>query len=321
MQTRPFGRFGSCSVLALGGAGVASHWGPVAREEGLATLREAVSSGITLLDMAPKYGNLRAEEMVGAAFDGAVPPQVRVLTKVLFERATDDPAAEFEESVAASQARMRHARLDYLLLHNQLVPDDRHGIWPGMAWSRFAQRVRPLFAAMVAAQRLRGWGMSAIGATSQALRALADAECPQVIEAIANPLDALGNLHTSDEPARPRDIIAAAVARDVAVLGVRAAGAGALTSALDRPLPPDHPVARDFVRAAPLRALAARFGMSPATLSLRYALAMPGVSAVVLGVKDRRELAEALAAEASGPLPPDLMAAVDTAVRSARPAA
>lgn len=315
MQTRSFGRFGSGSVLTLGGAGVASHWGAVTRDEGLATLREAVASGVTLLDMAPKYGNLRAEQMVGEAFDGTLPPNVKVLTKVLFEHDLDDLAAELEKSVAGSLQRMRLARLDFLLLHNQLVPDDKHGIWPGMAWSRFEDRVRPLLSHMVAGGRLLGWGMSAIGASSQALRALADTPCPEVVEAITNPLDALGNLHTYDEPAVPRMIISAAAARDVAVLGVRVAGAGALTSALDRVLPPDHPVARDYARAAPFRAVAARLGMSPARLSLRYVLAMPGVSSIVLGVKDRRELAESLQAEASGPLAPDIVEAVDTAVR------
>ncbi len=126
MQTRSFGRFGSGSVLALGGAGVASHWGAVTRDEGLATLREAVAPGVTLLDMAPKYGDLRAEQMVGDAFDGTLPTHVKVLTKV-------------------------------------------------------------------AGGRLLGWGMSAICASSQALRALADTPCPEVVEAITNPLDALCN--------------------------------------------------------------------------------------------------------------------------------
>jgi len=316
MNRRRFGRFGEISALALGGAGVASHWGAVPRAEGIATLRAAVEAGIDLLDLAPKYGNLRAEEMVGEAFVGHLPAGVRVLTKVLFDPGCGDLGSALEQSLAASLARMRLARVDFLLLHNQVVPDERAGQWPGMAWSVFAREVRPHLAAMAAAGRIAGWGMSAIGASSMMLRALADDDPPQVIEAIANPLDALGNLHTYAEPARPREIIAAAAACGTAVLGVRAAGAGALTTVLDRALPEDHPVARDYQRAEPLRAHAAQVGCTPAMLSLRYALAMPGVCAVVLGVKDRVELAESLAAESAGALSPAGVAAVDAVVGS-----
>lgn len=316
MQQRTFAKFGTVSALALGGAGVAGHWGAVEREEGIVTLREAVSSGITFLDMAPKYGDLRAEQMVGEAFDGAIPAGVCVLTKVLFDAEERDFQAALEQSFAASLQRMRLERVDFLLLHNQVVPDEKLGAWPGIAWSTYAGTVRPLFVKTTEDGRIAGWGMSAIGASSQMLRALQETPAPEVIEAIANPLDILGNLHTYDEPARPREIIARAAARGTAVLGVRAAGAGALTSALDRVLPNDHPVARDYRRAAPFRALAARLGHDPAILALRYALSMPGVSAVVLGVKNRRELHESLEAEAKGPLSPDVVAEVDAVAKA-----
>ncbi len=315
---RALGRFGAVSALSLGGAGVASHWGEVAREEGIATLRAAVAAGITLLDMAPKYGDLRAEQMVGEAFDGALPPGVRVLTKVLFDAQERDYRGALEASLAASLARMRLPRVDFLLLHNQLVPDEQVGRWPGLAWSVYCEQVRPLLSALAAEGRISGWGMSGIGASSQILRALRSDPAPQIIEAIANPLDLLGNLHTSEEPALPRQIIACGAAGNCGVLGVRVAAAGALTDALDRVLPPSHPVARDFQRAQGFRDLATRTGMSAATLALRYALAMPGVSSIVLGVKNRRELDESLHAARCGPLDGALCALIDeVAKRSA----
>ena len=308
---RVLGRFGAVSALALGGAGVASHWGDVAHEEGIATLRAAVAAGITLLDMAPKYGNLRAEQMVGEAFDGALPPGVRVLTKVLFDAGERDHCRALEESLAASLARMRLPRVEFLLLHNQLVPDEYAGIWPGLAWSTYSGKVRPLLVDLVSAGRIAGWGMSGIGASSQILHALADDPVPQLIEAVANPLDLLGNLHTFDEPPRSRAIIQRAHGSGCAVLGVRVAAAGALTDALDRTLPDTHPVARDYQRACGFRELAARVAMPPAVLALRYALGMPGVSSVVLGVKDRRELDESLEAAQRGPLDAPLRADID----------
>jgi aryl-alcohol dehydrogenase-like predicted oxidoreductase len=96
-------------------------------------------------------------------------------------------------------------------------------------------------------------------------------------------------------------------------MGIRAVQAGALTSALDRPLPADHPEMRDYACAAGFRRLAADLGVSPALLAHRYALSLP-VDTVVLGVKNRTELAECVAAAEAGPLPADLVARIDQSV-------
>ena len=90
--------------------------------------------------------------------------------------------------------------------------------------------------------------------------------------------------------------------------------AGALTDALDRELPADHRDRLDYERAAPFRALAAEVGEPAAALAHRYALSMPGISTVVLGVKNREELAETVAAEARGALEPELMRRIEAVV-------
>ena len=88
----------------------------------------------------------------------------------------------------------------------------------------------------------------------------------------------------------------------VGVMGIRAVQAGALTAAIDRPLPNDHPEVRDYARAAGFRRLCAQLGEDPAVLAHRYALSLE-VDTVVLGVKNRQELATCVAAEAAGRLP------------------
>ena len=113
---------------------------------------------------------------------------------------------------------------------------------------------------------------------------------------------------------RPREIIAAAHQCGIGVMGIRAVQAGALTAALDREVPEDHPEKRDYQRSAPFRALARELGASPASLAHRYALSRTGVATVVLGVKNRTELRECLTAEARGVLNPVLMARIDAAV-------
>ena len=71
---------------------------------------------------------------------------------------------------------------------------------------------------------------------------------------------------------------------------------------------------RDYGRAVGFRHLAAELGMTPAFLAHRYALSLP-VDTVVLGVKNRSELAECVAAAEAGPLPADLLARVDQSVK------
>ena len=94
----------------------------------------------------------------------------------------------------------------------------------------------------------------------------------------------------------------------------QAVQAGALTDAIDRPLLEGHPDLADYARAAPFRAIAAEVGLSAAYLAHCYALSMDGVSTVVLGVKNREELRDCIAAEAAAPLDPALMARIEAAV-------
>ena len=74
----------------------------------------------------------------------------------------------------------------------------------------------------------------------------------------------------------------------------------------------DQADAQDYRRAAPFRALCASLGVDPALLAHRYALGMDGVATVVIGVKNRAELAQCLQAEALGPLPADLVGKIDS---------
>ena len=69
-------------------------------------------------------------------------------------------------------------------------------------------------------------------------------------------------------------------------------------------------------RAAPFRLIAADMGVSAAQLAHRYALSMPGVETVVLGVKNRQELADCLLAEAAPALEDSVVQRIDTAVRN-----
>ena len=89
-----------------------------------------------------------------------------------------------------------------------------------------------------------------------------------------------------------------------------------MTAAIDRPLPDDHPEVRDYARAAGFRRLCAELGENPAVIAHRYALSLD-IDTLVLGVKNREELAECVAAAEAGPLPAELIARIDASVAPA----
>src|SRR5262249_4752880 len=266
------------------------------------------------LDVAPLYGNGQAERVIGEAFDGRLPDGVRVSTKCMLG---NPPAAEvaglLERSLDESLARMRLGRGDLFILHGQVVPDEAAGRSRATPRALFLAAVQPAFQHLVERGRIGAWGITGIGWPGAVLETIADPAPPAAIQCVANLLDSPGGMMSFAEAARPREIIAAAHARGIGVMGIRAVQAGALTGALDRPLPEESPEMVDYRRAAPFRALAHELGESPAALAHRYALSMEGVDTVILGVKNRVELRECLEAEARGPLSPDVIARIDAA--------
>src|SRR5262250_1760504 len=112
MRQNNFGKLPSVSTLTLGGGGLGMVWGETTFEECVATVHEAVAAGINLIDLAPRYGDGKAEQVVGAAFDGRLPPGVRVTSKCNLAGAAP---AEIEpllrQSIEASLQRLRLSRL------------------------------------------------------------------------------------------------------------------------------------------------------------------------------------------------------------------
>jgi aryl-alcohol dehydrogenase-like predicted oxidoreductase len=321
MDTHAFGSLSPVSSLTLGGGGLGMLWGATTFDECVATVHAAVEAGITLLDLAPRYGDGKAEEVVGEAFSGRLPRDVSVTSKC---NLGNPPPAEIEgilrRSIEASLRRLRLTRLDLFFLHSNVVPDAAYlAGWPDAnsrmtPYAVFIDHVRPLFARLVEEGIIGAWGLTGIGHPDIIIRLLHEAPAPAAVQCIANLLDSPGGLQFFDGPAKAREIMTTAHSCGVGVMGIRAVQAGALTAAIDRALPNDHPEVRDYARAAGFRRLCAQLGEDPAVLAHRYALSLE-VDTVVLGVKNRQELATCVAAEAAGRLPVELMAQIDASVR------
>jgi aryl-alcohol dehydrogenase-like predicted oxidoreductase len=320
MQQHSFGRLPPVSTLTLGGGGLGMLWGPTTFDECVATVHAAVDAGITLLDLAPRYGDGKAEEVVGAAFGGKLPAGVRVTSKCNLGNAQPgEVEAILRRSIEGSLQRLRLSRLDIFFLHSNVVPDEAFlAGWRDAAsrmtpYPTFVAHVRPVFEKLVAEGLIGAWGLTGIGHPDTIIRLLGERPAPVTVQCIANLLDSPGGLKFFDGPAKPRAVMAAARANGVGVMGIRAVQAGALTAAIDRPLPDDHAELRDYARAAGFRMLCAELGENPAIIAHRYALSLD-IDTLVLGVKNRQELADCVAAAEAGPLPAELIARIDAVV-------
>ena len=323
MQSQHLGGLWPVSALTLGGGGIGQLWGETTREECVAVVRAAVDSGVTLLDMAPAYGQGEAERVIGEAFDGVLPDGVHITTKCrLGTPPPGQAAADLDASLKDSLERLRLERVDILFLHSNIIPDDydasAYGDRPATRWTTYVEEFRPACEALVAQGRIGAWGITGIGIPKEVIDALSEAPRPAVVQCIANPTDSIGELKYFDGPTQARDLIAAAKNNNVGVMGIRAVQGGAYTDQVDRALPADHGVVVDFNRAAEFRALAASMGVSAAALAHQYALSMEGVDTIVLGVKNRTELAECVAAEAAGPLDKTTMSRIEASFKAKR---
>ena len=162
MRQRPFGKLGMASALTLGGGGLGRIWGATTREECVATVREAVESGIDVLDLAPSYGNGEAESVIGEAFDGALPAGVRVTTKC---RVGATPPGQvydlLSESLSGSLERMKLERVDVMFLHNAVTLTDDGGDRLTSVAS-VVEAVAPAFERLIAEGRIGCWGLTGI---------------------------------------------------------------------------------------------------------------------------------------------------------------
>src|SRR6202022_418615 len=271
MQQHQFSRLWPVSALTLGGGGLGVVGGEQKFRECVATVHDAVAAGVNLIDLAPRYGDGKAEEVVGAAFGGRLPEGVRVTSKCNLGNA---PRAEIEhllrQSIEGSLKRLRLSRLDLFFLHSNVVPDAQHLAGRPDAASRmtlydtFVAEVRPVFERLVGEGIIGAWGLTGIGHPDTIIKLLGERPDPAAVQCIANLLDSPGALKFFDGPAKPCAVMEAARANGVGGMGICAGQAGALTRTHDRPLLPDPPAMRANAGAAGFRQLAAGLGVSPA---------------------------------------------------------
>jgi aryl-alcohol dehydrogenase-like predicted oxidoreductase len=271
MQTNTLGKFGPVSRLTLGGGGIGQLWGEASDSDSVGTLHLAVDAGIDLIDTAPGYKNCK--RMVGKAFEGKLPAGVRITTKLgLGTPPANEVYVRLRASLESSLTTMRLSRVDMMVLHTEIRPDDF--IYPNdepprdvrsTSLTLYREAVVPAFERLEAEGLIGSWGITGINHAAATIEAMSSSGIrPVAVQAIANLLDSPGEMNSTGLVPRSRSVIAAAKAQGVGVMGVRAVQAGALTAALDRP--DQSPTKADFDRAQSYRDLCREWGADPAII-------------------------------------------------------
>ncbi len=313
MHKRKFKPFGEISALTLGGGGLGQVWGETTREEAVRTVHLALEAGINHYDVAPMYGKGEAERVIGQAFEGKELDNIFITTKcVLGTLPYEDVYPSLSKSLERSLKTMNMKKVNLFLLHSQLIEDDfKLSNYNEMKESNttslscYFNAVIPAFEKLKQEGKIDHWGIGGMGQNEALLQAINSETPPEAIQCVVNPLNSAGAIGFIDNNFDANRILKESQNKDIPILAIRAVQAGALTAKMDRNPDPsgfDKKDFDDYERAIPFIKLSKEMGQSPAILAHRYALSIPKISSVILGVKNRSELKDCIDAEIKGSL-------------------
>lgn len=314
MKYRPFGRTGiEISQLTFGGGAVGGLLINEDDKTRLAALERAFSAGVNWVDTAASYGNGKSEEALGALL-----PQLNhdpyISTKFSIDTGDmSDVAGQIERSLHASLGRLGRESVTLFQLHNRLgeVSEGR---------TLAADAVLREGGVLDALDRLRDqglfrhFGITALGETPAILSVIESGriDSAQVYYNLLNP-SAAGPVPDGWPVHDFNRVLAACQTHGVAAMNIRVFSAGVIIAGEPAGrfgnLTGVDPEAEARQAAAVFEALGDRYG-SRAQTAVRFALAEPRLSTVVVGLAEIAHLEEALAAEEMGPMDEEGLEAV-----------
>ena len=322
MQRRRFGRTRlEVPALTFGGGWVGGLLIRGSEQQREGVLDRALAAGIDWIDTAALYGNGVSETVIGRWL--AKQPagkRPRISTKFNIDTSAGDFAGQVERSVAASLQRLGLERVELLILHGRVV-----------STSGAERDTRSLSVAQVLgsggladimdglrAKGLCDWiGLTGLGDPA-ALHQVIDSgrfDAVQIYYNLLNP--------TADKSSGPGwnttdfdGLLHKCAAQDMGVMGIRVFAGGHLASTerhgreVSVTANAENP-AEEVRAAAVLAALASEAG-TPAQKALRFGLACPLLSTIVVGIGETWHLEEALAAAEMGPLSDSAVAGLES---------
>jgi aryl-alcohol dehydrogenase-like predicted oxidoreductase len=317
MEQRTLGKTGlKLSVLGYGCGAVGGLMVRGAAADQERAIARAVELGINYFDTAALYGDGESERNLGRVL-AALRPDVYVGTKVnLAPTEKSRIGAAIAESLEASLKRLGRDSVDLFQLHNTIStgPGDRM-----VAPEVVLDQVVPALEKLRQQGKTRFCGFTAVGDTA-ALHRLIDArvlDTAQVSFNLLNP--SAGHKVPAGYPAHDYDqLLERARAANMGTIGIRVLAGGALSASETR-----HPIAspapdpigsgasyRTDVERAKRLAPLVREGHAASLVeaALRFVIAHPALTTVLIGTSTLDQLETAAAAVERGPLPPAALA-------------
>lgn len=321
MKYRKFGRTGiDVSEVVLGGGAVGGILIDPDEATKRAAVRRVLDAGVNWIDTAAQYGNGRSEQ----ALAWLLPEcggQPHVSTKIAVDAQSPVPLADqVEQRCAEGLARLRRGSVDLLQLHNRIGSQaggrmitvehvlGRHGVVEGF------ERLR-------ARGAIKHMGITAIGEAPALCEVIGSGRIhsAQVYYNLLNP-SAAKRMPPSWTGHDFSGVIDACRANGVAVMAIRVFAAGVIATDVrhgrESILTANTTLAEEERKTRAVFAAIGEGHGTRAQVALRFVLSHPDVSCAVIGAAELRHIDEALAAQAMGPLPLDVLAKLDGLYRS-----
>ena len=295
MEYTTLGRTGlTVSRAGFGGGGIGQVWGATTEQEAIRSVHRALELGITFFDVAPSYGDGKAEEALGKALEGRS-EDIVVATKVrLRADEMDDVAGAVRRSVEVSLQRLRRDSVDVLHVHNRFT-ERRGEARDSITGDDVLGPVLEAYREMQQQGKTRYIGLSAMDHHVPTMHRLIESGEYDTVLAYYN------LLNTTAQQPKPAgadvfdngQIIPMARNQGMGIIGIRSHAAGALTPALDRPPNPgDALMAADLRRAAMLDFLLEGPIETLSQAAMVFSMMNRDIDTTVPGVKNAAEAEE-----------------------------
>ncbi len=305
MEYVSLGRTGlRVSRAGFGGGGIGQVWGPTTIDESVKAIHRALELGINFFDVAPGYGNGKAEEVLGIALEGRRDEAV-VATKVrLRDDQMDDVRGAVARSVENSLRLLRMDSVDVLHVHNRFT--ERRGVVTDSLSAEDALGpVLDAYRLMQEMGKTRFIGISAMDHHIPAMHRILESGEYDTVLAYYNLLNT-----TAQDPAPPGasvidqgQIIPLARSQNMGVIGIRSHAAGALTPQVDREVAPGTLLARDLASAQTLDFLTDGPIKTLSQAAMVFSMMNRDIHTTVPGVKNVAEIEEIAACADLPPIP------------------
>lgn len=326
MRYRTLGRTGlRISEVGFGGGGIGGVWGKTTEAESVRAVHRALEAGVTFFDVAPGYGNGKAEEVVGQGLKGRR-SEVSITTKVSLPPAkVDDKRNYILQSVEGSLRRLQTDHVELLLVHNPI--SSRHGVpYQGCITGDDALEMAEVYGELQRAGKVRFIGFTGWRCNRQELAKLINSGKFDALQTEYN------ILNQSAQEAPPPGVemvdiqkkesegaglplvdlryslvdqcqtIPQATAKGMGIVCIRPVLAGVLSDAIDRPLEPYPDMEKMLQRARSLEFLKRDGRRTLSQAAFIFSLMNPGISTIVPGVKNAAEIEEAAGCSGARPL-------------------